>query len=315
MIRTLIVAETIGGQATRATLELVGAARSLSSEAKISILPLFGTREAVSDLARYGAVLEPQALLANYVPSHAAAIVRAAVAAEAPDLVLTSYSVAGVELGPYAAARLGGICISGVMTARLDNGALDCEALLYDGKLTAQVTVPLPASVTLLVGSSPAAEELAEAAPITMLAIPEPSIKMEAVPVPAETGSVDLSSARKIVSVGRGIGSAEKIAGFQELATLLGAELGGSRPIVDNGWLPKSRQVGKSGRSVRPDLYLAFGISGAVEHLEGIVGADYVVAVNTDEDAPIFRRADLAIACDMTEFAEALSETLRSRNG
>lgn len=315
MIRILIVAETAGGQATRATLELVGAARALSGEAKISILPLFGTPEAVADLARYGAVLEPEALMSDYVPARAAAILRAAVAADAPDLVLTSYSLAGVELGPLASAQLGGICISGVMAAGLENGALDCVALLYDGKLTAQVSVPLPACATLLVGANPPAEPLPETAPVAMLPIPEPSVMMRAVPVPAETGSVDISAARKIVSVGRGIGSADKIAGFQDLAALLGAELGSSRPVVDNGWLPKSRQVGKSGRSVRPDLYLALGISGAVEHLEGIVGADYVVAVNTDEDAPIFRRADLAIACDMSEFAETLSEALRSRNG
>lgn len=314
MIRILIVSETENGHATRATLELISAARSLSDDAQIAILPLFGKAGAVANLTRYGDVISPEILPADYVPAQAAAMLRAAVAAETPDVVLTSYSVAGVELGPLAAAGRVGGCVSGVMAARLGDGALDCETIVYDGKLTAQASVPLPASATLLVGVWPAAEPLAVAGAVRVLAVTAAPARMEAMAVPPEAGAVDLGSARKIVSVGRGIGSADKIADFQKLADLLGAELAGSRPVIDNGWLPKSRQVGKSGSSVRPDLYLAFGISGAVEHLEGIVGADFVVAVNTDEDAPIFRRADLAIACDLNDLAESLSEALRNRN-
>jgi electron transfer flavoprotein alpha subunit len=124
--------------------------------------------------------------------------------------------------------------------------------------------------------------------------------------------TVDLGSAQFIVSVGRGIKEADNLPIVQELATALGAELAASRPICDNGWLPIERQVGSSGQTVSPKLYLAVGISGAIQHLVGMKGSQCVVAINKDSDAPIFEIADYGIVGDLFEVVPALTEAVKS---
>lgn len=317
MPRILILAETACDAISRGTLELISAARSLAPASEISVLPLYGCETALTTMASYATVIRSESVPSHYVPSLAAASLRTAIREVSPDLVLMSYSLAGVELGPVAAAAIGGCCISGVQGAELAANSIKCEVLLYDGKLLGQATTPLPVSLTILSGAYPAAEPLDRPGDVKVItgASQSPGVAMNATPVPPDPEVFDLAASRRIVSVGRGVGSQAKLEVFSELASLLGAEIAGSRPIIDNGWLSKDRQVGKSGQSVRPDIYLSLGISGAVEHLEGIVGAEYVVAVNTDESAPIFRRANLCVACDMFDFADALSDALRKRNG
>ena len=310
MTRILILAEASADQAVRATLELVSAARDLAQGGEIALLALCGGEAGLADLARYGAVLTADSVPVDYVPALAAGAVRAAVKSFNPDLVISSYSVAGQELGPLAAAAIGGASLAGVAKVSTSGAGLACEAVVYDGKLTASVEMALPASISLLVGASSPAEPLASPASVSRLAGIASAMTVRA--VPPEVGGVDITAARKILSIGRGIGNAEAVPTYEALAGLMGAELAGSRPVIDNGWLAKARQVGKSGRAVRPEIYIACGISGAVEHLEGIVAAEYVVAVNTDEEAPIMRRANLGIICEMEDFAEALDEQLQS---
>lgn len=310
MTRILILAEASADQAVRATLELVSAARDLAQGGEIALLALCGGEAGLADLARYGKVLAADSVSVDYVPALAAGAVRAAVKCFNPDLVLSSYSVAGQELGPLAGAAIGGASLTGVAKVSASDVGLACEAVVYDGKLTASVEMAFPTSITLLVGARSPAEPLASPASVTRLTGLAYSMTVRS--VPPETGGVDITTARKILSIGRGIGNSEAVPTYEALAGLLGAELAGSRPVIDNGWLVKARQVGKSGRAVRPEIYIACGISGAVEHLEGIVAAEYVVAVNTDEGAPILRRANLGIICEMEDFADALDQQLKS---
>jgi electron transfer flavoprotein alpha subunit len=128
----------------------------------------------------------------------------------------------------------------------------------------------------------------------------------------ASAQTVDLASAQRIVSVGRGIKDPDKIPLVQELATALDAELGASRPICDNGWLPLERQVGSSGQTVSPKLYMAVGISGAIQHLVGMKGSQCVVAINKDPGAPIFEVADYGIVGDLFDVVPALTEALKT---
>lgn len=127
----------------------------------------------------------------------------------------------------------------------------------------------------------------------------------------AEAKSVDLTKAEVIVSVGRGIGKADNIAAAEALAKVLKGELGASRPVVDAGWVDHSRQVGTTGQIVSPKVYIALGISGAIQHLAGMKKSEFVIAVNTDKDAPIAEAADILVVADATTFANALAETLK----
>ncbi|RVA58597.1 electron transfer flavoprotein subunit alpha/FixB family protein, partial [Mesorhizobium sp. M7A.F.Ca.CA.001.08.1.1] len=139
-------------------------------------------------------------------------------------------------------------------------------------------------------------------------------VRMVAIDVP-DYADVDLTTAERIVCVGRGIGDEASIDLARNLATMLGAEIAGSRPVVDNGWLPKLRQVGKSGQKVKPKLYLALGVSGAPEHLEGMSQADLIIAVNTDPKAPIFNVAHYGATCDLFDLVANLSDRLRAGSG
>jgi len=132
-------------------------------------------------------------------------------------------------------------------------------------------------------------------------------------PFQEESGGVDLTAADKIVSIGRGIGKEENMPLINDLAAVLKAEIGASRPIVDSGWLPNSNQVGSSGQSVTPNLYLALGISGAIQHVVGMKGSKNIVAINRDPDAPIFEVADYGVVGDILEIVPKLTEVLKNQ--
>ena len=289
---------------------LLAFARPLADAAGGSLVVLAPGAEA-SDLEAADVALEvSHPALSPYLPEAHQAVLAAAIRERAPDLVVLENTTAGYDLGAAAAATTGlpfaGYCLE----LSLQNGEAEATSAMYGGQLQATLRVPLPAVFSV---NSTALHEEPQAAgrgERSQLAPPPEldSLKttfVEAV-APADEG-VDLASAEKIVCVGRGIGGADSIPVAEELADALGAELGASRPVIDSGWLPKVRQVGKSGAHVTPKLYLALGVSGAPEHVEGMQGAELIVAVNTDPGAAIFHVAHYGVVADLFDFADELT--------
>lgn len=243
-----------------------------------------------------------------------AEILLQAIEVEKPDLIIVGYSANGLDYGPEVSARAGLPMAASVVGLEPVGDRVALFSQLYGGKLIARLDVPGSALAMISPGAfleSPAAE-IDPSRIITLDASRALSAnKLQLIEESAPSQSdVDLATADRIVCVGRGIGDRSNVELAHELSRRLGAEIAGSRPVADNGWLPKHRQVGKSGQKVRPKLYLALGVSGAPEHLEGMSQSELIVAVNTDANAPIFNVAHLAANCDLIDFIGCLTERL-----
>ena len=258
--------------------------------------------------------------LADYTPDGFAAAVREAVEQLNPTLVLFPHTYQVRDFAPKLTTSLGKALVSDAIGIRVDDGELVFVRQLFQGKLNADVTLagdaPHFASVqsgvyradTLVDGDAPA--------PIRKLELSLDASQIRTrpeAPFQESKGAVDLTAADIIVSVGRGIKDPDNIPMARELADAIGGELAASRPICDNGWLPLERQIGSSGQTVSPNLYLALGISGAIQHVVGMKGAKTTVAINKDEGAPIFEIADYGIVADLFEVVPALTEALKNR--
>ena len=248
--------------------------------------------------------------LSPYVPEAHQAVLAAAIAERSPDLVLVENTTHGYDVAAAAAARAGLPFVGYCVGASLTGGEVEAVSGVYGGQLHATSRTPLPA--VLAVNSTALhAEPSPTGAGERVQMAPPPELDslrtryVEAVEPPDE--GVDLTAADMIVCVGRGIGGAENIELAEDLASALGAELAASRPVVDSGWLPKTRQVGKSGAHVTPKLYLALGVSGAPEHVEGMQGAELIIAVNSDPGAAIFNVAHYGAVADLFDVADELT--------
>ncbi len=205
--------------------------------------------------------------------------------------------------------------VSDVVGVKAEAEPVEFVRQLFQGKLNADLQVTgEPNFISVQAGAFRAAEAGGAPAPVETFPVKLDASQIRSKPEQPfreAQRSVDLSAASVIVSVGRGIKEKENLALVEELAQAMGAELAASRPICDNGWLPMERQVGSSGQTVSPKLYLAVGISGAIQHLVGMKGSKTVIAINKDENAPIFETADYAVVGDLFEIVPALTEELK----
>jgi electron transfer flavoprotein alpha subunit len=225
-----------------------------------------------------------------------------------PSVVLMSNTVNGLDYAPAVANALSLPLVTDVIDFEWDGG-LTATREMFGSKVETTIEVDAErVAVTIRPGEWPPADEGGSAEIAAFDAeIDEGAIRSRVTGFEeASTGDVDISEAEVLVSVGRGIEEEENIELVRELAEALGATLSASRPIVDNGWLPKNRQVGQSGKVVTPKVYLAIGISGAVQHVAGMKGAETIVAINTDPNAPIFDIADYGIVGDLFDVVPAL---------
>jgi electron transfer flavoprotein alpha subunit len=258
-------------------------------------------------------ILVDHAALAGYTADGYVLALAALLAKESPDLVFLPHTYQTRDFAPALAARLGRAFIADVTSFRSQDGAVVYSRPVFQGKLTADVAAsgPAPHLVTFQIGAfrADAAKKGAAPAPIRRapIEIDAASIRQQPeAPFKEAKQAVDLSQAERIVAIGRGIKGQEHLALAQQLAQAMGAEIAASRPICDSGWLPMDRQIGSSGQTVAPKLYVALGISGAIQHLVGMKGSRTIVAINKDAEAPIFEIADYGIVGDLFEIVPAM---------
>jgi electron transfer flavoprotein alpha subunit len=312
----LVIAEQREGTLNRATWETVAAAQRLSGGMPIAVAVLGAATGGVAQELASAAVAEvlvaEHAALDPYTPDGFAAAGRALIDAVKPALVLLPHTYQTRDFAPLLAARLRKPLITDVTGIEGTGSGATFVRPMFQGKLAAHVKPHggAPALVTIQIGAfrADAAQKGGSAAvkkvdvPIDAAAIRQ---KPEA-PFREAKQAVDLGQAERIVAVGRGIKSQENIPLAERLAKAMGAEVAASRPICDNGWLPMERQIGSSGQTVAPKLYVALGISGAIQHLVGMKGSRTIVAINKDAEAPIFEVADYGIVGDLFEIAPAI---------
>jgi electron transfer flavoprotein alpha subunit len=253
-----------------------------------------------------------------YTPDGFTAALQDAIAQLAPAHVVLPHTYQTRDFAPKLAARLDRALVTDVTAVKSVGGQPAFVRPMFQGKLTADVVPqgPAPHFVTFQIGAYRADQAARGAAAVSTRALTvrvDPSAIREKPEAPFQQAkqAVDLSQAERIVSVGRGIKEQANIEIAQRLADALGAEIAASRPICDAGWLPMERQVGSSGQTVAPKLYLALGISGAIQHLVGMKGANTIVAINKDPDAPIFEIADYGIVGDLFEIVPAIIDAVK----
>jgi len=255
-------------------------------------------------------------LLKDYTADAYTAAVEALIRSVNPTLVLFPHTYQVRDFAPKLATRFSQVLISDVIAVKIESGSPVFVRLLFQGKLNGDVRVSGggPYFASLQAGSFrvDALESGSAAVETFTPTLDASSIRQKPeAPFRESARAVDLTAAEIIVSVGRGIKEKENIPIVEELAKALGAELAASRPICDAGWLPMERQVGSSGQTVAPKVYMAIGISGAIQHLVGMKGAKTIVAINKDANAPIFEVADYGIVGDLFEVVPALVEEVK----
>lgn len=311
-MKILVYVESLAGQITATSQELIAGARHLAGDAGSVALVVAGLpAEAATTLGSDLVFAVPALADAPYNPVDHAAALAQAVDQATPDLVLVGYTTAGLDVGPLVAMQKALPLCAYCTSARVTGDAVQVESQIYGGKLASQAHVSFPAMLMMNAGAfakAPApAPRSAKVVDLTVAA--QPGIRHLTSMAP-DPDAVDITKSDLLLCVGRGIGDEDVIQDARETAALMGAELVGSRPVIDAGWLPKERQVGKSGRKVKPKLYLALGVSGAPEHIEGMGDSDLIIAVNTDAQAPIFEHAHLGATVDLADFLPAFRAAL-----
>ena len=322
----LVIAEHWKGVPDGVTLQMLTKGRELADKAGVGLAVLVlghGLDDVVGVLRGKGMdalwVLDDPALAraGGGVEAHAIA---EAVRAIDPGLVLIGYSLVGKELAPAIAVRLGVTAMTNCVDVGIEDGAVVVTRPFFDGTQHAKIVLDGkgPHLVALQGGATPtvrlgATEVSVRPVAVDVSAIPARGQVLEVIEEAAS--DVDITKAEIIVAVGRGIGGKEKILIIEELTQALGGLMACSRPLVDLGWLGRERQVGASGKSVAPKVFLACGISGASQHLSGMSESRLIVAINKDPNAPIFQIAHYGVVGDLLEIVPALTAEARKVAG
>lgn len=320
-----VFTEQRDGEIQKVGIELIGKARELAdalSQEVVAVLLGSGIKEKAETLIKHGAdkvIVVDDPMLAEYVTEPYTKAIYEVIKAEEPEIMLYGASSIGRDLAPRVSAR-----VHTGLTADCTGLEIDEETKLlrmtrpaFGGNIMAtilcadfrpQMATVRPGVMKALAEDATRTGEVVEF-PVTFTDA-DMNVKIREV-VKAEHKAVDITEAKRLVSGGRGIGNAEGFAMIKELAEVLDGEVASSRACVDAGWIAKDEQVGQTGKTVRPELYVACGISGAIQHVAGMESADYIVAINKDETAPIFEVADLGIVGDLKVIVPKLAEAIK----
>jgi electron transfer flavoprotein alpha subunit len=308
-VSVLVVAEHVEGRLRDVTRELITAAAELGEPVAVAVI----ARDPVAldvNVVGVDEIINVPVDADEFENDVYQAALEAVIAERRPRAVLLGFTVNSMGFGPAVAAKLGLGFASDVIALAAEGEAVVATRAFYGSKVHAELEFPTGKPVLLLLRPTTwAPAEGAGPAVVSQLAVPAVASRARHREfVQAPKGDVDITTADLLLSIGRGIGDKENIATFEQLAEKMGATLSVSRPLVDAGWVTNARQVGQSGKTVKPKVYIALGISGAVQHLAGMKTSGTIIAVNTDHEAAIFGVAHYGAVADLFDVAEELDK-------
>ncbi|MDI6766102.1 MAG: electron transfer flavoprotein subunit alpha/FixB family protein [Bacteroidota bacterium] len=315
----LILAEHLKGEIADITFEMLGIGRKLADELKVTLHSIVFGKEAESIAANLG--VSDSVFVVNNpqmdIPSTdiASNILKSLIEQKNYSLVLIGGTNVSTGIGPKLSFRSGLPFINFCRNIWVKDGMVGFTSQLFGGKILSDVGLPGNRGIICIYpGSFPSNAGKSDKKPsIETLSLPAEETKVVFKQyIEPEAGDVDITKQDVLVSIGRGISNADNISMAEELAAILGGAVCASRPVIDQGWLPLSRQVGKSGMTVKPKLYLSLGVSGAPEHVEGMKDSGLILAINTDPNAPIFSVAQYGICADLFDIIPPLIEKLKT---
>lgn len=313
-----VVIEHLRGQVADISYVMLAAGRVLAQASGGRVLALLlghDAQEMAENLAADEVLYVDHPLLAQFIPDAYLEVLTSQIKENPPRAVLFGHTSVGMDVASGLSARLGLPLVSQCQAVCASNGTLQFVSQICGGKIMAEGVLPGPTALVTIVpgGFKPEQGRSAQPPEVVPLAAPAlTGLRMTLTQyIEPEAGDVDISKEPVLIAVGRGLQNRDDLALVEELAQALGGVVCATRPLVDQGWLPTSRLVGKSGQTVSPKLYLAFGISGAPEHVEGMSNSELIIAVNTDPDAPIFDVARYGVVEDMFDLLEALNDQVQ----
>lgn len=307
-MKALLFIETDGEKALGGSLELISAVKALDAEGTALVV---GNKAAADTVAALGipVIFTDTATDCDTLTE----VLSQTVKEQNPEIILLANTALAKDIAPRIAGRMNLGCVSDVTGMSITDGKVMYTRPAYGGTILEHIEAEGTAVVTVRNGSF-SKPEAGSNAGVTekKVEIPASAIKAKIVDTVKEISeSVNLEEAQVIVSGGRGMGNAENFKLVEELARVLGGVVGATRPAIEDGWISRAHQVGQSGKIVAPKLYIACGVSGATQHTSGMLGSSYVVAINKDEDAPIFEIADIAIVGNATEVLPVMIEEMK----
>jgi electron transfer flavoprotein alpha subunit len=322
-MKILAFAEQRNGQFKKTAFEVVTAAKTLAGQLNGEVIAVVVGKNSAAgagQLGIYGAakvVAVEDARLELYSTTAYAKVIAGVANTEAADIVLLPASEMGKDVAPRVAVKLNAGLAAGCTALRVENGTVTATRPVYAGKGLVSVVVKTPVKLFTLRPNVFTAAAGGTEAPVDLrhAELTEADFSAVVTEVKTSSGKKDVAEADVIVSGGRGMKGPEHFALIEDLAGSLGAAVGASRAVVDAGWRPHDEQVGQTGKTVSPSLYIAVGISGAVQHLAGMSSSKYIVAVNKDKDAPIFSVADYGIVGDAFEVLPAITAEVKKLTG